>query len=209
MDLNRKEALRTGAKHYVPAKPCKRGHRERSTRTMDCIQCGFDKQRDPKNRAYRLWASAKDRAKAGLPFNVTREYIESIWPKDNCCPILLVELKGPVGDQRGVQPTSPTLDRIVPQLGYVTGNVAVISQRANAMKQDCYKSEVFRRLADYLDQRIVNMGWMTPGAARHYRMQADKTPYDDSAFIGIVNDKLTRIPKDYFGPRLAAMGRNR
>jgi glycine cleavage system aminomethyltransferase T len=38
-------------------------------------------------------------------------------------------------------PWSPTLDRIIPALGYVRGNIWVISRRANAMKR-------YRQLAE-------------------------------------------------------------
>jgi len=40
-------------------------------------------------------------------------------------------------------------------LGYVPGNIAVISHFANTMKQNCTDSEVFRRLADYLNQKAA------------------------------------------------------
>lgn len=37
---------------------------------------------------------------------------------------------------------SPTLDRIVPSRGYVVGNVAVISMRANRLKSDASVAEL-------------------------------------------------------------------
>jgi hypothetical protein len=42
------------------------------------------------------------------------------------------------------------LDRVIPELGYVPGNVAVISLRANTMKQDATAAEL-RVLADWID----------------------------------------------------------
>lgn len=43
---------------------------------------------------------------------------------------------------RGGGPNSPTLDRIRPDLGYVKGNVIVISGRANRIKSDATIEEL-------------------------------------------------------------------
>lgn len=48
-------------------------------------------------------------------------------------------------------PQSPSVDRRDPALGYICGNVAVISRRANTIKSDCVDPQVFRRLADWLE----------------------------------------------------------
>lgn len=37
-----------------------------------------------------------------------------------------------------------TKDRIIPEKGYIRGNVRVISQKANAMKQDCSEEELIK-----------------------------------------------------------------
>lgn len=63
------------------------------------------------------------------------------------CPILAV----PFIFCDSSHPFAPSVDRRDPSKGYVPGNVAVISQRANRMKTDCTDSEAFRRLADWLD----------------------------------------------------------
>lgn len=51
----------------------------------------------------------------------------------------------------GQHPMNPSVDRINPDLGYVPGNVVVISNRANMIKQDVKDPEVFRKLADWLE----------------------------------------------------------
>jgi hypothetical protein len=80
--------------------------------------------------------SARCRAKkAGLPFDLKPEDI--VFPE--CCPVLGVRLERSVGKSG---PNSPSLDRIIPEKGYVKGNVAVISYRANAMKQDANIEEI-------------------------------------------------------------------
>ena len=76
----------------------------------------------------RLFHGAKNRAKrSGLPFNLTIDDIAI--PKR--CPALLIPLAPGNGK---LHANSPTLDRIQPDLGYVRGNVVVISHKANVMK---------------------------------------------------------------------------
>ncbi len=84
----------------------------------------------------RLWQKAKQRAKArGIPFNL--EPLDIVIPET--CPLLGMRLQAGLGR---VQPNSPTLDRKIPSLGYVRGNVWVISHRANVMKNDATVEEV-------------------------------------------------------------------
>ena len=95
--------------------------------------------------ARNLWKNAKHRAsKLGIPFDITPEDIEV--PKT--CPALGCEIESGSFSERH---TAPSLDRIVPELGYVKGNVCVISHRANAIKRDATAEEL-RRIADYIDR---------------------------------------------------------
>lgn len=50
------------------------------------------------------------------------------------CPILRIPLAVHAG--KGGAPNSPSLDKITPELGYVPGNVQVISSLANVMKSN-------------------------------------------------------------------------
>jgi hypothetical protein len=83
-----------------------------------------------------MLGSAKERAaKKGLPFSLTKDDIAI----PSHCPILGVPLK------RGTKcfhDYSPSLDRIIPELGYVPGNIQVISHRANRIKTDANPEEV-------------------------------------------------------------------
>ena len=75
--------------------------------------------------------------------------MKSVVPTDGRCPITrepFVRGEGKVG------PRSMTLDRIIPELGYVAGNIAVISHLANTIKQNCTDPSIFRRLADYMER---------------------------------------------------------
>lgn len=82
---------------------------------------------------------AKSRAKkAGLPFNVTCADIE----KPIFCPVFGYELNYTNLSVRGktkgsiVPPNAASLDRIIPDLGYVKGNVIVVSFEANRLKNN-------------------------------------------------------------------------
>lgn len=47
--------------------------------------------------------------------------------------------------------SSPTLDRFVPEKGYIKGNVFVISYRANRLKSDMTKEEL-KHLLKYMQK---------------------------------------------------------
>jgi hypothetical protein len=80
--------------------------------------------------------SARLRAvRAGIPFALT---VADVVVPDTC-PILGIPLARTAGRPA---PSSPTLDRIRPELGYVPGNVQVISHRANTMKSDATFQEM-------------------------------------------------------------------
>lgn len=116
-------------------------------------QCKLDYWKDPEfqkvyqmthkkaNPEKRLWKAAKDRSnKSGIPFDI--EVSDVVIPE--VCPILGIELICGVGSGKGSQPGSMSLDKIVPELGYVKGNVQVICFKANSMKRDATKEELIK-----------------------------------------------------------------
>ena len=86
--------------------------------------------------------SLRKRAKAtGLPCDITEHDIRSAFPADGRCPVLGTELIfGPHGS-RGKR-TNASVDRLRPDLGYIRGNIAVVSMRANSIKQDATSVEI-------------------------------------------------------------------
>ena len=82
------------------------------------------------NPRAQILSAAKMRAKKkGLPFSLTIDDI--VIPV--VCPYFGIPLKAADGRMND---NSPSLDRISPALGYVPGNVEVISWRANRLKGD-------------------------------------------------------------------------
>ena len=87
-----------------------------------------------KNPAKKLWMNIKGRAKKNqIPFNLTVDDI--IIPA--MCPVLHIPII-PFSDSDN----SPSIDRLIPELGYTKGNITVISNRANRIKSDATLEEL-------------------------------------------------------------------
>ena len=102
-------------------------------------------------REYKMWRGAKCRARqSGLEFNLAPSDI--VIPDQ--CPITGVKLQ--LHAENGVQSdNSPSLDRINNAFGYIKGNVAVISYKANRYKSDMTLDDV-NRLRDYMMSNNTN-----------------------------------------------------
>ena len=82
--------------------------------------------------------AAKNRArKENIPFNL--DLTDIILPE--LCPILQIPLQLNSGKSGG-RYNSPSLDKIKPELGYIKGNIQVISHLANMMKSNATKEQL-------------------------------------------------------------------
>lgn len=79
------------------------------------------------------------------PFNITPEDIEI----PTHCPITGSEILLDYSNRE----QSPSLDRLIPELGYVKENVKVISNRANRIKSDATLEEL-ENLVNYLKMTV-------------------------------------------------------
>jgi hypothetical protein len=75
----------------------------------------------------------------------TVEFGELDWPTH--CPILEIEID--YFTEGGARENSPSFDRIDPTKGYITGNVKIVSWRANRIKNDG-TAEEHEKIAQYL-----------------------------------------------------------
>lgn len=82
-----------------------------------------------------------------LPFNL--EASDIIIP--DICPVLNIPII--FTDGFGPRDNSPSIDRIRPKLGYVKGNIAVISFRANKIKTDATLEEI-EKVANWLKNML-------------------------------------------------------
>jgi hypothetical protein len=100
------------------------------------------------SKEYHLYHSAKKRAREQCcPFDI--ELTDIVIPER--CPVfpeIVLECgKGIVTN------ASPTLDKLIPSLGYVKGNIRVISHKANTIKQNASVEEL-RRVAEWLEWEL-------------------------------------------------------
>lgn len=117
---------------------------ETQLKTINDKPLDFSKLENPDNwEIYRhdQWYSIRGRARRkGIRFTITPNDI--VYPE--LCPILQIPITRKLGNDN-----KPSLDRVNCKLGYVKGNVRIISQKANRMKQD-NDLETLLRLVSYM-----------------------------------------------------------
>jgi hypothetical protein len=162
------EAKAAGLKHYFPGTTCQTGHMAaRYTSTGQCVECKRLQYQSPerksaksehskkfrnseKGRHYRLLENARRRAKK-KNLEISISLADITIPK--VCPLLGIEIK--LGGDGLFNMNSPSLDRKDNSRGYVKGNVAVISLKANKLKSDLSIEELrhlARALATYVGE---------------------------------------------------------
>lgn len=164
-------AITKGNNTYTTGVKCARGHlAPRYVTNNQCIACSVinnrmarkqltvEQKREIFERQYKAapWRFTYDRARGralreGIPFNITAQDVKNLWPKDFKCPVLGVTMQPNIGKLSG-GPCSPSLDKLNPSLGYVKGNIAVISLKANQIKSYVTDSSDLRKVADWIDK---------------------------------------------------------
>lgn len=98
-------------------------------------------------RLKRTLRACKTRAKKyNVPFKITLQDLIDMFPTDNLCPVL----KKPfVWGTKSSKELSPSIDRMIPELGYVKGNIKFISYKANRIKNDS-TVEILENLINYM-----------------------------------------------------------
>lgn len=102
------------------------------------------RQEDPIR--FMLYAARGRAKKHGIEFDLLPQDLTM----PTHCPVLGISLEMCTEYQRD---RSPTLDRIIPGLGYVRGNVIVVSAKANRIKNDATVEEI-QQVADFYRQLI-------------------------------------------------------
>lgn len=169
--ISKQDAIKKGLIFYYTGKPCKNGHvSERMVKGGSCRVCKNNlskshrennrneyneycrkKKREKYSKEKRreiyenniekeMYYAAKYRAKTkNIEFTITVEDV--VIPK--MCPVFGIPL-----DRRD-RFHSPSLDRIDNNLGYVKGNVQVISSKANRLKNNGTVEE-FKQILEYM-----------------------------------------------------------
>jgi DNA polymerase-1 len=100
-----------------------------------------------KNSKRYMLLSARARAKkSGIPFDLTEDDFDI----PVFCPALGLKLERAVTG-KGANWNAPSLDRIKPELGYVKGNVIVVSYKANTMKNSGSADDLRKLAAFYTE----------------------------------------------------------
>lgn len=92
------------------------------------------KKINPKDRCKQLLAGAKNRANTkNLPYNLDLNYLYDVWVEQDgkCCVSgIAFNLDFPRREGKA-NFDAPSLDRIIPELGYVKGNVRLVIYQVN------------------------------------------------------------------------------
>jgi hypothetical protein len=170
MFKTRQEAISKGEKQFFDGKLCKKGHLAPKHVSGGCIECrkqhslnyqknnkekikewhknnhaknySTEKRRIQyrKNIVSEIFNHAKQRAKVkNISFTIT---VEDVIIPDKC-PVFGINL------DHSDRLHAPTLDRIINELGYVKGNVQVISAKANRLKNNGTIEE-FQQIINYM-----------------------------------------------------------
>lgn len=100
----------------------------------------------PEQRVKALLVLARHRAKVkGVPFAIT---LEDLLPLPEFCPVFQQMRLKYCGDDQSTTYNTPSIDQIEPGMGYVKGNVTIMSWRANHLKCNGTPEEL-RAVADY------------------------------------------------------------
>jgi hypothetical protein len=124
-------------------------NKERSLRNYHTKGYARCKENRKKNLKKFLLNTVKYRAKKkGLDFNLIEE--DLIIP--DYCPLLEIRI-AKTGSHKN-SANSPSIDRINSSLGYIRGNIRIISYRANILKNSITKEEVYifyKNMLKYFD----------------------------------------------------------
>ena len=150
MDRDEQNAMRRvryatidGARRRKENQKSKDRHRE-VVRKREAIRAHLRADTGPGYRA--LWLNnVKYRAaRKGIPFDLTTD--DLVFPA--VCPVLGIPIRARSGS---FSDNSPSVDRTIPALGYVKGNVVIMSYRANRIK--CHASlDDLRKIVAYMEK---------------------------------------------------------
>jgi hypothetical protein len=114
----------------------------------DCMKA-YNRDWHAANPARAMLRSARRRAlKYDIPFDIVVSDIKI----PTYCPALGIPLVA-AAENNAPTPNSPSLDRIKPELGYVKGNIIVVSLKANQIKSNATLEEILK-VYEFYDWQI-------------------------------------------------------
>lgn len=114
------------------------------TRGCGCLQFAGSHGLSYDSR-YQIYTHARRSSRTrGIHFDITPEDIEA----PSVCPVLGIELT--YGGTGIVRDTSASIDRVDNSLGYIKGNIRIISNRANRLKSNATADEL-QAIVNYMN----------------------------------------------------------
>lgn len=132
----------TKCSNLLPLTSFVRDKAKKSGYTSQCKECraSYAKYTRKKDVVAKILAAKKHISKVkGLPYDLDREYLESI--QTIKCPVLGIDMVY-MNQENPHHDANATLDRVIPSKGYTKGNVVFISFRANRLKADATLQEL-------------------------------------------------------------------
>lgn len=142
--LRQFECVDCGGEGYKFKAICRRCESIRKEAKNQVAKVKRTKWRSENLQRYLLDSAQRRARKRGIPFDLS---IEDIAIPDRC-PVFGTPFEFATSR---VSANSPSVDRVIPALGYVRGNVRVISHRANTLKSDASLEEL-RAVVAYLER---------------------------------------------------------
>lgn len=150
MSPNRMTAKKNNMIHFYNETNCVHcSERKRYTRSNRCVKCTVvrNQRRRESNPELNMLEHVRKTSHAkGIPFNLTLDDI--VIP--DVCPVLGIKITNNLGKGKASD-DSPSIDRMIPELGYTKGNVHIISNKANTVKLHATIDDIERIIA-YMEQ---------------------------------------------------------
>lgn len=137
----------------------------RNDRSRECRHCESERKKirraslelnNQDKHLRQIWHGCKTRAlQAKIPYDLDVEYLVELYNKqDGKCALSGMVLENFVRSGKNVYNTS--VDRIIPNLGYVKGNVRLVCAQVNMMRsnmEDCELIKICRNIVNYWDEQ--------------------------------------------------------
>lgn len=152
--VSKNEARQRNQRTFFTGKACKRGHiAERLVSNSSCVECRKDRWRQENQHDYLKYMIRNARARSkkfDIPCTITPDDIDL--PTHCPCCLTVLDVRAERTEKTGHSRTnSPSLDRKIPELGYVAGNVAVLCVRCNGLKSGI-DGTMIRFLLEYVPE---------------------------------------------------------
>ncbi len=127
-----------GGKRRTHCIACMRYYQRRYAERKGIHKARYESRKSGDPRAYVLMQIRARANTRGIPCDLEVGDIQI----PECCPVFGMPLVRPGSSRKGTRDAAPSVDRLDPTKGYVKGNVAVISLKANRLKNNATAEEL-------------------------------------------------------------------